>query len=109
MCTEGQHEAVLHALYAIEHAVSTTEKRQPIDVTAMISTTQPLVIDYKERRHLFIWSANALTFSLEDLGTLTVGANAWVNIGYQEGMRLVPATTANTVPVFVRATDESVP
>ncbi len=101
MCSE-EHEKLLKAIN------KNTDKRVPLDAIYQISSTQPLIVEYKERRHLFIWSANALTLTLEDIGTLSVSANTWTNIGYTEGMRLTPASNT-IVAVFVRATDESVP
>lgn len=109
MCSKEDHVEQLALLERIEKAVLSTAKRPPIDSSPQISASQPLVIDYKDRRHLFLISANALTFTVEDLGTLTVAQNTWTNIGYQEGMRLVPTAQATLVPVFVRATDESLP
>lgn len=90
---------------AIEHE----HKRAPIDTTTQISSNKPLVIDFQNRRHLFLWSANTLTLSVEDLGTITVATNTWVNIGFQEGQRLVPTSQATLTPIFIRATDEIVP
>lgn len=82
--------------------------RPPIDETYRISATQPLVVDFQERKHLFIFSANALVLTVEDIGVLTVGANIFTNISFQQGMRLTPVQTT-PVTVFVRATDETVP
>ncbi len=102
MCSE----IVENLLRSIDES---TEKRDPIDATYQISSSQPLIVEYKERRHLFIWSANALTLTLEDVGSLSVSANTWTNIGYTEGMRLTPVNQVSTMPVFVRATDETIP
>lgn len=83
--------------------------RDPIDAMYQIELAKPLVIDYKERRHLFIFSANSLTLTVEDFGTLSVSANTFTNIGgFPQGTRLTPTQTSPT-PVFVRATDETVP
>jgi hypothetical protein len=109
MCTEKEREEKMHLLREIDKKLGTIEKKPAIDRTLMISTTQPYVVDFKNRKHLFVWSANALTILLEDLGTLAVAANTWTNIGYQEGMRLVPQSQPTTVPIFVRATDETIP
>lgn len=92
----------------IETLKKLLQSRPPIDETYQISATQPLVVDYKERKHLFIFSANALTLTIDDIGTLSVSANTYTNIGFQQGMRLVPTQTSLT-PIFVRATDETVP
>lgn len=84
-------------------------KRDPIDVQVMISTTRAYVVDYKDRRHLFIYSANTLTVTLQDLGDLTIPQNTWVNIGFQEGLNIFALSQVAMVPIFVRATDEVVP
>ena len=82
--------------------------QDPLDFVYQISSNQPLIVHYMERRHLWLWSANALTLTLEDIGTLSVSANTWTNIGYTEGMRLTPSSST-IVAVFVRATNETVP
>lgn len=109
MCTEEQHQEKLALLHSINTRLAAIEGKNPIDATLLISTTQPYVVDFKNRKHIFVWSANALTFTIEDIGQIAVSANTWTNIGYQEGMRLVPQTTPNPVAIFVRATDESIP
>ena len=107
MCSEQQHTEIKAELDAIKKAVQSTAKKPPIDATPQISTTQPLIVDYKERRHLFLWSPNNLTLTVEDIGTLTVTSNTWYNIGYPPGFRLTPVSQSSLVPVFLRATDES--
>jgi hypothetical protein len=106
MCTDDQHQEKLTLLQQIKNRLDT---RNNIDDTPLVSTVRPLVIDFKDRKHLFIWSANAITFSLEDLGQIAITANTWTNISFQQGMRLVPASQTTPVSVFVRATDETIP
>lgn len=96
MCSEASEKL----LQRIVHAV---EKQDLMDATYSISTSQPLVVDYKERQYLFVRSTTAFVFTLEDLGSLPVPANVWVNLSYQQGIRLYPSATAT---VLVRATDD---
>lgn len=87
--------------------------RPAIDLpTTFISSTQFWTIDYKERKHVFIWLPVSATLSFEDWGSGTVQAQVWVNIGIPAGVRVfapnnVQAT--NPLQINVRCTDEVIP
>lgn len=95
MCSEQSEKLLAQIVEAV-----TSEDF--MDATYSITTSQPLVLDYKERTYLFVRSPSAFVFTLEDLGSLPVAANVWVNLGYQQGIRLYPSAS---VTVLVRATD----
>ena len=99
-------EILLDTLQRIEKLLT---PRAPIDSQPMISSTRAYVVDYKNRKHLFLYSANTLTLSLQDLGDATIPQNTWVNIGFQEGLNILAIGQSSNVPIFVRATDEVIP
>lgn len=80
--------------------------RSPFRKTVMISATTPVVLDYRDRKFVFIYSANSLTLTLEDLGTIALAANAWVNISFQPGMFIYAQSQVANVPVFICCTDD---
>jgi len=95
MCSDVTEKLLQRILDAVDN-------NDNIDSTYSISASQPLIIDYKERKYLFVRSSTNFTLSLEDIGSLPVPANTWVNLSYQQGIRLVPSVAAT---VLVRATD----
>lgn len=107
MCTEEQHKEKIQWLRLV-HAelVSMNEALNPIDRTNVISPSQPFIVDYKDRRHLFIYSGSALTLQCEDYGAFALSANTWTNFPFPQGMRVTP-NTAGTI--LTRATNEIVP
>ena len=119
--TPEQHQAHMTALGAVHaklhelcnHLVKLNEEhakaRNPFYQTVMISATVPWTVTYRNRKHIFIYSANALTLTLEDLGTVAVAANTWVNVGFQPGMQIFAQGQVNPVPLYVRQTDEVIP
>lgn len=79
--------------------------REPMDIVAQISANNPLVLDYKNRYFIFVWSANALTLTIEDLGSIGVAAGTWTNLSFQAGTRIYASGQNSLVPIFVRCTD----
>jgi hypothetical protein len=81
--------------------------RSHIDQTFQIGANTPFVVDYRQRKHIFIWSPTSISISVEDYGTGTIPAQQWINIGIKEGTQiLAPAFTTSTTPLMVRWTDE---
>lgn len=104
MWSDEEHREHVHLIEQQLHTLAT--RRPNKDQTYMISATQPYVIDYKERQLLYGWSPNPLILSVEDIGFLGIPANTWVNLQYQQSMRLFPEVSqTSTIPFFVRATD----
>lgn len=102
-------------LQAIENALRRIHDeicRMPaIDQTVQISATQPWVVDYHERQHVFMWlPGNALTLSFEDYGSGVVNPQNWVNLGVPTGIRVfAPQITSGTTPIMLRFTDSIIP
>jgi hypothetical protein len=106
-----RHEDML--IKIVEHLVSEQNrkinlaKRKPFDEMVGISAVTPIVLDYRERKHIFIYSANALTLSLEDMGSLALSANTWTDISFRPGLYIfAPGQGTTTAYVAVKQTDE---
>lgn len=81
--------------------------RSYIDQTYALSNTQStLFLDYKGRKHLYMFSSVALTLNLYDIGTLAVPANTWTDISFKETIQVFTTNQSALVLVFVRATDD---
>ena len=106
MCSEHQTQTIIDAVAQLIKQEK-KENDAPIDGTVSVSSTQPLVLDYKNRKYIFIWSPKTLVCSIEDIGTITILANVWTNISFQEGTRLTPANQTATVAVFIRCTHDA--
>ncbi len=66
----------------------------------------PWIIDYKERKHLYIFSPVQLILSLEDYGTITVFANTWHTLDFPAGMRIYATNQSSPIYAYIKATDE---
>ena len=99
--TEQQEMKDIHAL--LKYAL---EIRDDQDATFNISSTIPVVIDYKNRDRVFIISSQALTLTIEDIGTIGLSANTWQDISFPAGIRIYASGQTSPVKVFVRATDK---
>lgn len=109
MCTEQQHIEKITYLEEIRDLLREAAAfHPPIDQTTVISATVPYIVAFKNRKHIFLYTANPLTLSLEDIGTISVAANTWVNMGFSPGMRVFATNQPSNVPIFVRCTDEGV-
>jgi hypothetical protein len=97
---------MLALLEKIARNTTGTAKHTPIDVVQMISATTPWILDYKERRHIYIYSPNSLTLTIEDFGSFALSASTWMNIDFLEGMHIFASGQTNNVAIFVRCTDE---
>jgi hypothetical protein len=106
----ARHHEQLDTLKQIERLLLSMAIHEPIDRVVQISAQQPYVINYLERRHVYIWlPSSSLTLSFEDYGTGTVSAQIWVNLGMPQGIRVfAPAVLAPT-PIYIRCTDEVIP
>lgn len=101
MCDEGTKKIIARLDEMIEG-------RQPVDAIYLVSDSQPFTIDYKERRHIFIWSPNAITLKLEELGNYAISAYTWTNFSFTTGIKVYTSGQTNAVAVFIRCTDEVV-
>lgn len=102
-----EHQTLKQDMDAIKKLLELAmEIRDPIDKTVYISATQPLVIDYQERNKVYLFATVALTLSIEDLGTINLPANTWLDVSFPRGYRIFAVGQVTSVPVFVRATDD---
>jgi hypothetical protein len=113
MCDEllarARHHEQLDTLKQIERLLMSTAYHPPIDDVFQISSTKPYVLDYQERKHVFLWlPSTSLTLSFEDYGTGIVSAQVWVNIGMPVGIRIFAplVTLGATTPIYIRCTNE---
>ena len=108
MCTDEQHQQKIAHLARIDahlHKMCDHFGRDDINWNSGISSTQPLIIDYRHRFKLYLWSPIALVFSMEDTGNITIPAQSWTEISFLPGLRLTPLAQSSTIQVFLRATD----
>lgn len=107
----GDHGPVLNAIHqALKDLHETVKGRPNLDQTYNISASQPYVVNYRDRYHILIWTANSggLTLTLEDLGQMTVSQYTWTNISFKTGMKIYAQGQTNPVPVLIRCTDSTV-
>ncbi len=79
------------------------------DQDFLISNTQStLYLDYKGRKHLYLYTATALTLQLNDMGTVAISANIWTEVSFRPVMQLFPTNQTNPVKVVIRATNEQI-
>ena len=82
-------------------------EQSPIDHDEQISASQAYVVDYKNRKHVYIWSPTTIQLSVEDFGTGTIQPQVWLNIGVPQGTRITaPSVTGTTTYIKVRCTNE---
>jgi hypothetical protein len=103
MCTDKQHDEKIELLKKIDG-------RPPIDDHIVVSSVRPWYVDYRERKHIFIWLPTTQTLSFEEFGSGTVQAQIWINIGMPAGIKmLAPNVTSGTIDVMIRCCDEELP
>ncbi len=83
-------------------------QRPYIDQTYAVSQSQGFFLDYKDRKHLYIFSATALTLTIGTIGTLNVAANTWTDISFPPNLQIFATGQVTAVLVLVRATDETI-
>lgn len=109
MCTDEQHNQKMAVLKRIDQALNILiAGRPPIDRTYNISNVKGFMLDYRNRKHVYVWTAAmGLSLNLGALGTLALTQYTWTLIDFQEGFEIfaTSGTTTDTA-VFVRCTDE---
>jgi hypothetical protein len=83
--------------------------RPPIDDHVAISSVKPWEVDYRERKHIFIWLPVAQTLSFEEFGTGLVPAQTWINLGMPTGTRVYASGSSSLIDMMIRCTDEEIP
>ena len=100
---------LLKALERIEKLLASDDER-PVDQDYNISATLGFFLDYKGRKHLYLFSPTAFTLLLPDIGgSLSITANTWTDISYRPGLQIF-ASSAQTsaLLVKVRATNVTI-
>lgn len=87
------------------------QARLPIDFPIQLSATMPWSVDYKNRKHVFLWLPSSQTLSFEDYGTGVVQAQIWVNLGMPNGLKVYAPSVPSASPIYamIRCTDEIIP
>lgn len=83
--------------------------RDPQVHSPTISDTKPWYSSYYERKHLYLYSGTAFSFTAEDLGTFSVPANTLVLYPFPQGTRAYSTTAATSYRFLIIATDELLP
>lgn len=110
MCDSAISLEQVELLQQIERLLLSVAYLPYIDETYLISATQPYVVDYKDRRHVFIWTPTSQAVSLEDFGNGTLAAQVWTNLGLPQGLKIYATGVTNgTVPIMIRCTNEVIP
>lgn len=93
---------------SIEQFLRTDDPQWDNDVPADVST-MPYVVNYKNRRHIYIYNPGTVLTLTDTAGEWkqTLNPQSWTNVSIPNGTRLT-ATTGPAV-IKVKCTDEVVP
>lgn len=84
---------------------------QDVDSLIAFSPTRPILVDYRDLQHYYIWCSNNLDVDAAEYGTLHLQASVWNELPLQQGTKLVPvglnASSPQIFNVITRATDKS--
>lgn len=69
---------------------------------------QPWAIQYRNRKHIFMYAITTFTATIGELGSVTFTAGNWYNISFRAGIPITP-TNPTSVTVLFKFTDEIVP
>ncbi len=107
MCDADQHAQYMAALARIEQLNTLLIFGRPaIDQFYSVSSTQGFMLDYKNRKHIYIFSPSQITLDLGVLGKFAINANIWTNIDFQQNTEII-STSSPIISVLIRATDDA--
>lgn len=108
MCSEQQHAEQMAAFKRVEEKLDTLIRgRPPFYKTVQVSSTTPYVVDYRDRRHVYIWlPSTALTLTFEDYGSGVVQAQVWTPLSMPAGINVLAPNNNTLTPMMVCCTDE---
>lgn len=113
MCTEEFHEKLEKELADIKELIVHAQKRacDPLTDSLLLTDTRDWQVDYRERKHIYLWSPTGVGLSIEDLGTFNLPAEEWTLFDMQPGTRVLAPAYTSSAPVFIfaRYTDELLP
>ena len=108
MDEQTYQEQSLKLLQSInERLAGAAGNRKPFWEKVAISATVPIIVDYRDRKHVYLFTQNTLTLTLEDMGTLAVTAGTWADISFRPGMNIFAQSQASIVYVDVLQTDDA--
>lgn len=84
------------------------EARKPINDIAQISSTRPYTLDYKGRKHVFVYATSPLSLTIPGLGSYVLPSAEWTNLPFQEGAKITCSETSDQ-RLLIRCTDEVIP
>ena len=105
MCDKDISLEQLDTLKQIERLLLSVATLPFEDMTVSISSTQPYLLDYRNRQYLYILSPVSLRLSVEDIANITIEANTWTELCYQEGQRILAPDNTTALQFLVRATN----
>lgn len=86
------------------------QAREPIRQTVFLSATRPWIMEYRNRKHVFLWIPSTTTIlSFEDYGTGPVQPQVWTNLAMPAGTRVFAPNNASDTQVMLLFTDEVLP
>jgi hypothetical protein len=114
---EAWQHSVAERLMHIHSSMDTLRKlydertglRPSFNTMVGLSSTVSWSLDYRGRKYVYIFSAQTLSLSLEDLGNLNVAAGMWVNISFRAGTIILATGQSNLIYVAVKQTDDPLP
>lgn len=109
MCDADYQSASLLLLKKIADGMETSAF---VDQEYVISATKSnLYLDYKKRRHVYMWSPTDVNLIIPDLAgsQVYVPGNSWTEISFRAGQQIFAAAAQTSdLLVKVRATDEQI-
>lgn len=102
----------LHDVFNKYHEESLREIKKSYDVDyidmTLVQNGQPYVVNYKNRRHLFLWCITNFTATIGTYGSFSFVAGNWYNISFRDSTPIT-LTSATSVNILVKATNEVIP
>jgi hypothetical protein len=84
---------------------------QDVDNLVTFSATRPILVDYRDLQHYYIWCDNNLDLDAGQYGTLHLQASVWNELPLEQGTKLAPvglnASSPQIFNVLTRATNKS--
>jgi len=84
------------------------QAHQPINYVVNVSSSSPYIVDFKGRKHVFVYGTSSANLTIDTVGAFTMPAATWTNLSFEQGTRIVN-DSSTFVPLYVRCTDEAVP
>ena|SRR5258708_2923341 len=114
---EAWQHSVAERLMHIHSAIDTLKKlydertnhRAPFDTMIGISATQSWSLDYRDRKYVFVFSAQTLSLGMGDLGNVNLPAGTWTNISFRPGTIITAVGQTGLVYIAIKQSDDGLP